>query len=109
MNNFQWNLDFSLLNQPQSDHLFQFSRRSSCLLLHGSSELGTAGELISRILNDFQQSNLFKQSQGLFKIKNKAEYWAIAHYAYWSIPNFFELCDNVTDYPFLKLYLSHNF
>ncbi|MEP5757847.1 MAG: Crp/Fnr family transcriptional regulator [Litoreibacter sp.] len=37
-----------------------------------ASELGTAREVISRVLNDFQKRDLIEQSRGFIKLKNKA-------------------------------------
>ncbi len=43
-----------------------------------ASELGTAREVISRVLNDFQKRGLIEQSRGLITFRNKAELEAIA-------------------------------
>ena len=43
-----------------------------------ASELGTAREVISRVLNDFQKRELIKQSRGLITFKDKAALSAIA-------------------------------
>lgn len=44
-----------------------------------ASELGTAREVISRVLNDFQKRDLIGQSRGLITFKDKAGLGAIAH------------------------------
>lgn len=46
-----------------------------------ASELGTAREVISRVLNDFQKRDLIEQSRGLITFKNKSELAAIAKHA----------------------------
>lgn len=46
-----------------------------------ASELGTAREVISRVLNDFQKRELIEQSRGLISFKNKSELTAIAESA----------------------------
>ncbi len=46
-----------------------------------ASELGTAREVISRVLNDFQKRELIEQSRGLITFKNKAALGAIANSA----------------------------
>lgn len=43
-----------------------------------ASELGTAREVISRVLNDFQKRELIEQSRGLITLSNKAGLAAIA-------------------------------
>jgi CRP/FNR family transcriptional regulator len=43
-----------------------------------ASELGTAREVISRVLNDFQKRELIEQSRGLITFKDKAALSAIA-------------------------------
>ena len=43
-----------------------------------ASELGTAREVISRVLNDFQKRDLIEQSRGLIKFKDKVGLGAIA-------------------------------
>ncbi len=43
-----------------------------------ASELGTAREVISRVLNDFQKRELIEQSRGLITLRNKAGLAAIA-------------------------------
>ncbi|MBT2130017.1 Crp/Fnr family transcriptional regulator [Aliiroseovarius lamellibrachiae] len=43
-----------------------------------ASELGTAREVISRVLQDFQKRELIEQSRGLITFKNKPELRAIA-------------------------------
>lgn len=44
-----------------------------------ASELGTAREVISRVLNDFQKRDLIGQSRGLITFKDKPGLGAIAH------------------------------
>lgn len=46
-----------------------------------ASELGTAREVISRVLNDFQKRDLIEQSRGLITFKDKAGLGTIAHSA----------------------------
>ncbi|WP_439139550.1 Crp/Fnr family transcriptional regulator [Planktotalea sp.] len=46
-----------------------------------ASELGTAREVISRVLNDFQKRELIEQSRGLITFKDKAGLGAISHSA----------------------------
>jgi len=46
-----------------------------------ASELGTAREVISRALNDFQKRDLIEQSRGLITFKDKAGLRAIANSA----------------------------
>lgn len=46
-----------------------------------ASELGTAREVISRVLNDFQKRELIEQSRGLITLRNKAGLAAIAEAA----------------------------
>ena len=46
-----------------------------------ASELGTAREVISRVLNDFQKRDLIEQSRGLITFKDKAGLRAIANFA----------------------------
>jgi CRP/FNR family transcriptional regulator len=46
-----------------------------------ASELGTAREVISRVLNDFQKRELIEQSRGLITFKDKAGLGTIAHSA----------------------------
>ncbi|MEN9012797.1 MAG: Crp/Fnr family transcriptional regulator [Yoonia sp.] len=46
-----------------------------------ANELGTAREVISRVLNDFQKRDLIEQSRGLIRFKDKAMLGAIAHFA----------------------------
>ena len=43
-----------------------------------ASELGTAREVISRVLNDFHKRNLIEQSRGVITFRNKAGLGAIA-------------------------------
>lgn len=44
-----------------------------------ASELGTAREVISRVLNDFQKRDLIEQSRGLITFKDKAALAALAN------------------------------
>lgn len=46
-----------------------------------ASELGTAREVISRVLNDFQKRELIEQSRGLITFRNKTGIAAIAESA----------------------------
>ena len=46
-----------------------------------ASELGTAREVISRVLNDFHKRDLIEQSRGVISFKNKAGLSAIAQSA----------------------------